>query len=854
MQTEKRLIESGWRFKEAFPRGGTSASDLDWMPAQVPGHVHLDLQRAGVIDDPFYRLNERGVAWVDETDWVYETTFTTQEVPACAYLRFNGLDTIADILLNGENLGQTDNMFIAHEFAVGGRLRAGENTLRVVFSSALRVGRERQNAWDASGEDTLPRHEWFSWGPRSFVRKAQYMYGWDWGPELVSCGLWQSVELLTVPTARLLDWKHTAEFDGETKAVVHLTAEIERAPGQEATPLTLTARLTAPDGTDASPIRQKVEVPTGSGTVRVSCTLEIDEPVLWSPNGVQTTHVLEAALYGLEMTLHHAEQTLDSAQGTVGIRTVELVREPDADGKGESFKFRVNGSDLFIKGANWIPAHSFPTRTDDLESLIVSAAEAGFNMLRVWGGGLYETERFYALCDQYGILVWQDFPYGCAYYPDTGVYADAARHEATHAVRRLRKHASLALLCGNNENQAMHHDGWTGKDNLPPRFLGEHLYDTILPEVVAAEAPAIPYWPGSPYGGDVPQSDDYGDKHNWNVWHGQGDWHHYLEDNARFLSEFGFASSCGMAAWDGCLADTDKTPRSPAVRWHDKTRKGYETYLGYVQIHYPAPQTLEDLVYYTQCNQADALKCGIEHWRRKKGRCWGTLFWQINDCWPVQSWAVIDSELDPKAAYYACKRFYAPVLLSLVRSTENPDLLEAHLTSDLQEHIQGDVILNVESLDGEVLRSATTEAYLEANGTTRVAEFDLTAFKAHGRDVYVYAQFVPTWELNLPMPVENFFFLAEPKDLRLASPQIEVAVTEDETRESGWFVVQLTAKRFAPSVWLRLWNQQGGFSDNFFSLRAGETKRVLLGEVIGGESLQGLSAEAVRAALTIRSL
>ncbi|HET6382477.1 MAG TPA: glycoside hydrolase family 2 protein [Armatimonadota bacterium] len=849
--TRRTTIQNDWRVKEATSRGTSSASDLPWLPAAVPGHVHLDLMRAGVITDPFYRIAERSAAWVDETDWVYETTFQVEEpVAASTYLVFHGLDTIARISLNDELIGETDNMFVPHEFPVASKLRvgtgeAGQNALRIVFSSALRVGRERQKEWTDAGNDSLAP-EWFLWGPRSFVRKAQYMYGWDWGPELVSCGIWKPVELVEVPTARLLDWKYDTTFTPDGKAIVRIDAFFERGAGAEEAPLTLTAAISevgwqSMEYDDPIPSPVTVEAPTGSGRLQISSTITIDLPRRWWPN----THNpeddrLHPALYTLRLALALADgEPVDEKTARIGLRTVELIREPDPDGGGESFKFRVNGQDTFMKGANWIPADSFPARLEHrsgvtsfptdrrTEQLIFAACDAGFNMLRVWGGGLYESDHFYELCDEHGILVWQDFPYGCAYYPDTGTYSDAARREAVSAIRRLRTHPSLALWCGNNENDSMHHDGWSGA-NEPPRYLGEKLYHEILPAAVEEGDPGRPYWPSSPYGGENPNSQEWGDRHDWDVWHGVGDWIHYPADDSRFLSEFGFASSCSLPAWEKCLAVADRWPRSPAVRWHDKTRKGYDTYLGFIGIHFPEPRTLEDLVYYSQLNQAEALKCGIEHWRRRKGRCWGTLFWQFNDCWPVQSWSVVDSELQQKAAYYAARRFYQPVLLSLVRGGNR---VEAHLTNDLAHAIRGEVSLTIETFEGEVAARVSTPAEIEANGTGPVATIDLSSAQGRERDVYLHARFEAEDEIQA---AENYLFLAEPKDLRLPDPGLEARVERYAQHPGNW-TLTIKARRFAAYVWWRFdgvtYQDDSPSTDNFFHLRPGEEKIMGLGDL-----------------------
>jgi beta-mannosidase len=855
MQTTTRTLNTGWRFREAVSRGTSPASDLPWIPAEVPGHVHLDLVRNGVIQHPFQRMAERGCAWVDETNWMYEMTFRLDEVPPHAYLRFNGLDTLAHVWLNGEVLGRTDNMFIPHEFAVGAvnaaeqgkaRLCEGLNTIMVLFYSALRGGRARQKGWMEAGNDSLPDVQWNRWSPRSFVRKAQYMYGWDWGPELVSCGIWQSVELVTVTAARILDCKYEAEWRGVGDASLSVDVTVERTRSD--VPLTLVVGL---DEWDPGGPRYhggmlgtaKAVVEPGVGPVQVRLVLDLDDVEQWTPNGTAaSTDRAAPALYSVGLGLQNSDsEAVDSRTLNVGFRTIELRREMDLDARGESFQFVVNGEPFFIKGANWIPLDSFASREHStegrarVEHQIRMCREAGFNMLRVWGGGLYESEHFYDLCDQHGILVWQDFPFACSYYPDTGKFAEDVREEARTAVRRIRNHPCLAFWCGNNENHEMFQNNWT-KENRPPRLLGEKLYHEVLPQVVAEEDPKTPYWPSSPYSGvrEIdPQSEDFGDRHNWNVWHTKGvtmegvppgDWPNYLLDNARFQSEFGFSASCGLTAWDKCLGPEDRWPRSPAVRWHDKTRKDYETYMGYIGLHFPEPQTLEDLVYYSQLNQAEALKCGIEHWRRQKGRCWGTLFWQLNDCWPVQSWSVIDSELEPKAAYYAAKRFYAQVLLSMVREG---DLILLHLTNDLLEGIQGDVTVSVESMTGDVLLSETFEALVEANGTAEVGTLDVSAMRGHARDVYVYAKFEPYWELN-GGPVENFLFLAEPKELRLQDSGLSVEVTEEQHGS----LLTITTVRFAPYVWWRLEGRpmpETSFAqDNFFHLRAGERREIKL--------------------------
>ncbi len=830
MHTTTTILSGPWRFKEANPRGGYPTSDLTWMPATVPGHVHLDLMKQGVIGDPFYRMQERGCAWVDEIDWVYETEFEVADVHPGMSIRFGGLDTIAEIHLNSALVGCTDNMFIPHEFGVSDLLRQGTNTLAVLLRSGLRVGQERIDTWMEQGRDSLPKQDFARWSPRSFVRKAQYMYGWDWGPELVSCGIWQEVELIDAPIARLGDWHYSATL-GST-ARVDFSMSVLRVGGGSAAPLALRVEVSQRDAIVAS-----ASTAVLAGSSEVSQSIEIPEPVLWWPNGAAPRDELAGELYDVRFELTSDGHTIDSLDSRIGLRTIELVREPDADGKGESFLFHVNGEPIFAKGANWIPDDSFPARClvepgrTKVEDQIEMAARAGHNMLRIWGGGLYESEAFYSACDERGILVWQDFPYGCGYYPDTHEYAEFARIEAEAAVKRIRNHASLALWCGNNENQEMYHYCWEGKANKAPRLLGEKLYMEVLPEVVARLDPKTAYWPGSPYGGGDPCSEDFGDKHNWNVWHSKGvgdfppgDWPNYLADRSRFVSEFGFAASCGLNAWDACLAPEDRHPESLAVRWHDKTRKGYDKYLDYIRLHFPSPQSLEDLVYYSQINQAEALRCGIENWRRLKGRCWGALYWQFNDCWPVQSWSAIDSDVDPKALYYASRRFYSPVLLSFAKAGS---AIDAMVTNDLREPLQGDVRVTVETFDGQLLKEEVFEARIDGNGAATAGSVDVGTFQVHRRDLFIRGVFEPYWDIGQP-PVSNTIFLCEPKDLRLMNAGLTSAVVEQEQNGQEGFSVRITAARFAAYLWWRLDGYSLGAlgaydQPNFEHLPAGET-------------------------------
>ncbi len=824
-------LNSNWRFRAAATPDIAAHNQLPWLPAQVPGHVHLDLTRNGIIADPLGRMHEYGSFWIDDRDWEYESTFHLDTLPqGDLFIRFNGLDTFAEISLNGAPLLSTDNMYMPHEVAVGRNLRAGpgeagDNHLHIVFRSARRIGNERLEAFCAESGEQVPKH-WDSFSARAFVRKAEYMFGWDWGPTLLSCGIWKSIQLVSIPVGRFGDWKTTTQFNDDGSATVGLELEVYRASGALDAPLTL--RLAIPEVksygsepfADTLPTPIKVAVPTGAKHCTVCAEIVITNPRRWFAAGQADGY---PPLYAVEMSVETETGEIACSKSVkIGLRTIELVQEPDADGNGKGFKFRVNGHDIFAKGANWIPEDSFPSRlTHDwpgdplapegdnrVARCVKMAHDAGMNMLRVWGGGLYESEHFYDLCDALGLLVWQDFPYACSLYGDTPTYLEASRFEAAAAVRRLRNRASLALWCGNNENdQFFEHDGSDPKRN---RYIGRALYHEVLPAIVEVEDGVTPYWPSSPFGGPEANSEDFGDCHNWDVWHGRGDWMHYTENRSRFCSEFGFASSCGLKAWDSALTAEDRDPYGAQVRWHEKTRKGYDTYIGYIEKHFPRPADLTDLVYYSQINQAEALKYGIEHYRRNKGRCWGTLFWQLNDCWPVQSWAIVDSELEKKAAYYWCKKFYAPVLVSLVREG---NWVTPHVVSDLHNPVSGTLSIRLLDFDGKSLSEYSDQITVPANSAVVGEPFDISASANCEKLTLVQASF------DHGEVAQNTLLLAEPKELTLSENLVSWTLS-DESKST--FTLELTAESFAPYVWLRRCdNEPLDIDDNFFHMLPG---------------------------------
>jgi len=783
----RTLIDSGWEVacpRWLTPPGRLGYSRLEWLPAEVPGHVHLDLVRAGVIAHPFGALMELGSQWIDEERWSYRTSFRATPRPELPrrVLRFDGLDTVTSVWLDGEKLAEHDDMFVPLEIDVSERLAAGTHELRVDFESATRVGRERRSRYFA--DESLPQNL-VRFDERAFVQKAGYMYGWDWGPRLVSAGIWQPVWLVE-HRGRLLDVEVSQEHHANGNVELGFRAQVE-GPGNV--------------------VHFVGESPNA---VKDGGSLTLDAPPLWWPAGLGAPSLLTVTSYLVEGPIQSrtdAERlALDRRVTRVGLRTLRLVQEPDRH--GQSFEFEVNGRRLYALGANWIPDHSFPSTISRarLAEQLGRARDLGMNMLRVWGGGLYETDDFYDLSDELGLLVWQDFPFACQYYPEDERTLAAVKRQAEVNVRRLRHHPSLAMYCGNNENLTMFQSGWDDPARHPPRYYGEKIYDGVLPEVLGALDPSRPYIPTSPWGGTKANDGGIGDQHYWDVWHGRGDWKHYDDSTARFCSEFGFASAPGPSVWREALPGVGDPlaldVRDRRLRFHDKTFKGYEVFLGFVELHYPAAKNLDEWIYFSQLNQRDALRHGIEHFRRSDF-CRGALVWQLNDCWPVQSWAVVDSAGDYKAAAFELRRLFAPALASLVVREGRASLVV--LLDNAREPVTGDAVLEASSLvDGRELGRWEARVTVSPGERKVALEVDVRPFALE--ETLLVATFGGT---------STFRLLSEPKDVRLRSPRL----TAQRIPEG----IAITSDGPVVDLYVRDPGGKARFADNFVTLPRGGT-------------------------------
>ncbi len=785
----KELTLNGvWQF--------TSPRIEGWLPGRVPGEVFSDLIRNDEIPDPYYGDNELDLQWVGKTDWTYRRSFELEEEFLShrkQVLDCKGLDTVSELYLNGAKVGRSNNMHRRYEFEVGEYLQAGENTLEVQFTSPVQYGIEKSREY----EGNIPDHRYLVDQPaRQFVRKAQCHYGWDWGPCFPTMGIWRDIALVgfSSPRVRYTVNEQTFGEAGQVSVEVRIGLDVPEAGDYNST-----LKLAGEEITE--------EFSLGENKREISQSITVSSPDLWWPAGYG-----DQPLYDLTVSVEG-----NSYHSRVGFRDIELVTEEDSE--GESFYFRVNGTPIFAKGANWIPADSFPGRMTErrYRRLIDSAVEANMNCLRIWGGGIYEDGAFYQACDEKGILVWQDFMFACSAYPANEAFLDNVKEEIRYQVRRLADHPSIALWCGNNENEWLGARGDYDAEKVDWEDLKadyHKLNEETVGAVVREEDSDRSFWPSSPSSrGEAPPNDQsIGDNHYWDVWHEEKPFSDYLTTKPRFVSEFGYQSFPSTELLLTAMEEGDLNPTSPIMEHHQRHPEGNKLITRRMTDHFRFPFSFDDFVYLSQVQQGLAMKTAIEHWRRLKPHSMGAIYWQLNDIWPVASWSSLEYGGGWKALQYMAKRFYSPLLVSTM---EKEGRLKVWITSDVDGPLQGKLGIEVVGLDGKEVFSDRSDIQVAPLSSEVHASYDLTDMEGEvgTEDWMVKVAFTGPGHSSC-----NFHFMKPFKSLDLPRPGLSSMLQDGE--------VLLKTRNAALFVKLGLPGEKGHFDDNYFHLLPGEERQI----------------------------
>ncbi|MDR1631370.1 MAG: glycoside hydrolase family 2 protein [Dysgonamonadaceae bacterium] len=809
----RKDLNENWKFKQV--RG------YNWYPATVPGVVHTDLLANKIIDDPFFRLNERGMQWIDKEDWLYETTFDADEnilQKGNIVLRFDGLDTYADVSLNGTKILSADNMFREWTVNVKSLLKAIDNKLEVHFHSPIKIA---MPMWEAipfryqASNDQSENGGVFDRQVSIFTRKAGYHYGWDWGPRLVTSGIWRPVYLEAWNEARIENMFYRQVHVEKEKASIDAIVEISADKNTSASVFVL-------NHTDKR-MEAKKQISLKKGLNIVHLTFEMKKPKLWWSNGLG-----EPFLYDFSTLLSVNNTELDKKSLKLGVRSLKVIMNPDQ--YGETFYFELNGVPVFAKGANYIPCDNFLTRVTDsiYEKTILDAVNANMNMLRVWGGGIYENDIFYDLCDKYGIMIWQDFMFGCSMYPAEGQLLENIRLEAIDNVRRLRNHACIGLWAGNNEcMDAWFNWGWKREmERLNPEYADtmwkqfKAQYFETLPIVVEQYAPGVCYRPSSPYTDEKgSRINTTGDMHFWTVWQGAEPLAGFERQTARFMSEYGFQSFPEYQSVKKYAPESgDWAVTSEVMMSHQRGGMNANNRINdFIMKEYREPKDFESFTYMSQLVQADAMKMAMETHRRTMPFCMGSLVWQHNDCWPVASWSSRDYYGRWKAQHYFTVKSFADVLISPI---EEDGELRIYAISDRLQATSGRLLIQTVDLNTGIIAQQEEQINIPANTSALVWEKQTAQF-LNGRnrnDVVVHIEFTD----QNGKTYENNRFLDLNKNLRYTNAQI----THTTTSVNGGYELSLTSDKFARGVFISLNGKDQFVSDNYMDLIPEKTVKV----------------------------
>ena len=793
--------------------------DTLWSDAKVPGTVHQDLLNHNRIPNPFYGMNEEAVQWVENEDWMYRTSFVVDEHQLgrdAAVLELDGLDTYADVFLNGALILRSDNMFVGHKIEVKPVLRKGVNQLLVRFRSPVK---EVLPQLQTNGFDYPASNDHSPWRTSVYTRKAPYSYGWDWGIRLATCGIWRPVRLVFSDVARIEDYYVCQDAVTQAKADVDNRLEINNV-----TSSTVSALLKVDyhySDSDTKEIRKHIELRPGANTV--SLPVSIENPHLWMPNGWG-----EPSLYKFTASLSVDGVEIAKQERNVGLRTVRVVMDDDEHGK--SFYFVVNGKPMFAKGANFIPDDALlPNVTQErYKRIFEDVKAANMNMLRVWGGGIYEDDEFYDEADRNGILIWQDFMFACSSYPHDPLFVGRVESEAEYNIKRLRGHASLAMWCGNNEiYEAMRYWGWQRKYSAEAFAEMERGYNVLfrelLPQMVERLDGTRFYMHSSPYEANWGRPDSWktADSHNWGTWHGRKPFESFDTDVPRFMSEYGFQAFPEMKTIRTFAEEKDFELESPVMNAHQKADIGNALIKQTMRLYYRVPEKFEDLVYVGLVLQGQGMRHGIEAHRRNRPYCMGSLFWQLNDSWPVVSWSGIDYYGNWKALMYQSKRAFAPILINAIK--EGDDLCVYLVSDELQDHDGVRLDVELMDFDGKAHGKWTQSGMLAANSSVLFMKKRADELQGKLSAATSLLHFTLKDKNGVTL-ADDVFYFAYPKDQKLPEANIETSVR----RRGDAIEMTLKTDKLARDIFVEVPVQGVRFTDNFFDLLPDQRKKITI--------------------------
>lgn len=818
----KQTLNGNWKMREI--------SQSHWLDAQIPGSVMSSLIANGKVGDPFWRDNEYEARELFRKDYEFQREFTLakdfyekDKVELVCY----GLDTLAEIYVNDVLLAKTNNMHRTWSFDCKSLINLGENQIRVIFRSPI-------NYIDSYIPEEGKEIHFVATGSmknNQYLRKAHCMFGWDWGAQIPDAGIWRDIELTAYSDVKLQDVE-IIQHHHNKGVELEINTELMTL---EDNAYTLEYTLISPEG-------ETVTTQYAASSGRNSHSISVERPQLWWPNGYG-----EQPLYHLTVAVMNTGRESDRKDFTLGLRTLTVSQEKDQ--WGSEFAFQVNGIKIFARGADYIPEDTVYSNItpERIEYLIDSCVRANYNCLRVWGGGYYPSDTFFELCDRYGIIVWQDLMYACNVYDVTREFEENIIEETKDNVRRIRHHACLGLWCGNNEMESGWF-GWPGFKDHSPQLRADYIkqFEYILPRAVEETDDRTFYWPSSPSSGgclDNPDDENRGDVHYWAVWHGLKPFEDYRNYYFRFCSEFGFQSFPSIKTVNSFTEEADRNIFSKVMESHQKNGAANGKILYYISENFLYPKSFSDLLYVSQILQGIAIKFGVEHWRRNRGRCMGSLYWQVNDSWPVASWASIDYYGRWKALHYMAKNFYAPIAGNLSRTG---NVTEAHIQNERLEEKRCSATISLKKMDFTELYKAEFELTVPALSVVKVMEKDFGDLIAGIEDqVYVEAVFTDE-EGYQSTEIEVFVPF---KHLSLEQPAITHEVTDNEDR----YIITLKAQKLACFVELDFADSDAIFSDNYFHLTGTEPKRIELMKCdIKGGPIRNAAELAAR--LQVRSL